>query len=151
MTLTKEWLQKAITDIQAMRDEIPFGLDDDDRNTLEALKLAHQQLAAEAQEPVAWRWRQNETKPWHLTVHSDCAGEVQPLFAAPPAPVAQPVQVPDEWRMMCGEWRDETVSIHGASGLIVSGIAPNAAGIIIDAHNAYRAAILAAAPKQESE
>lgn len=42
----------------------------------------------DGQEPVAWRWRQNETKPWHLTVHSDCAGEVQPLYVAPPAPIS---------------------------------------------------------------
>ena len=61
------------------------------------------------------------------------------LYAAPQLP--QPAAV-DEWRMMCGEWRDETVSIHDASGLIVSGISPNAAGIIIEAHNAFRAAML---------
>lgn len=50
--------------------------------------MARELLALrERAEPVAWRWRQNETKPWHLTVHSDCAGEVQPLYTAPPAPV----------------------------------------------------------------
>ena len=59
--------------------------------------------------------------------------------AAPQLP--QPA-VLDEWRMMCGEWRDETVSIHDTSGLIVSGISPEAAGIIIEAHNACRAATL---------
>lgn len=40
MTLTKSWLQKAISDIETMRDGIPFGLDEDGNNTLAALKLA---------------------------------------------------------------------------------------------------------------
>lgn len=40
MTLTKEWLQKQITDLEATRDEIPFGLDEDGSNTLAALKMA---------------------------------------------------------------------------------------------------------------
>lgn len=50
MTLTKSWLQKAISDIETMRDEIPFGLDEDGNNTLDALKLA---LAGMEAEPVA--------------------------------------------------------------------------------------------------
>ena len=40
MTLTKSWLQKQITDLEATRDEIPLGLDEDGNNTLAALKLA---------------------------------------------------------------------------------------------------------------
>lgn len=51
MTLTKSWLQKQITDIEATRDEIPFGLDEDGNDTLSALKLA---LAGMEAEPVAW-------------------------------------------------------------------------------------------------
>jgi len=70
------------------------------------------------------------------------------LYAAPQLP--QPAVV-GEWRMMCGEWRDETVSIHDASGLIVSGISPNAAGIIIEAHNAFRAAMLQGAEPVRGE
>ncbi|WP_317178863.1 Lar family restriction alleviation protein [Lelliottia amnigena] len=49
MTLTKSWLQKQITDLEATRDEIPFGLDEDGNNTLAALKLA---LAGMEAEPV---------------------------------------------------------------------------------------------------
>lgn len=49
MTLTKSWLQKSISDIETMRDEIPFGLDEDGNNTLAALKLA---LAGMESEPV---------------------------------------------------------------------------------------------------
>lgn len=51
MTLTKEWLQKAISDIETMHDETPFGLDEDDSNTLAALRIA---LASLEAEPVAW-------------------------------------------------------------------------------------------------
>lgn len=49
MKLTKSWLQKAISDIETTRDEIPFGLDEDGNNTLSALKLA---LAGMEAEPV---------------------------------------------------------------------------------------------------
>ncbi|WP_432264167.1 hypothetical protein [Escherichia coli] len=36
--LTKEWLQNTITGIESSRDEIPFGLDEDQNNMLTALK-----------------------------------------------------------------------------------------------------------------
>lgn len=48
MTLTKSWLQKQITDLEATRDEIPFGLDEDGNNTLAALKMALAGMEAEA-------------------------------------------------------------------------------------------------------
>lgn len=48
-TITKEWLQKAISQHESMRDEIPFGLDEDDSNTLAALRIA---LASLETEPV---------------------------------------------------------------------------------------------------
>lgn len=47
MTFTKEWLQKAISQHEALRDEIPFGLDEDDSNTLAAMKLALASLELE--------------------------------------------------------------------------------------------------------
>lgn len=89
MTFTKEWLQQTISGIEAIRDEIPFGLDEDERNTLEALKLALAAMTAPEQEPVAdvvaWsspneertcdiRWRRHDVKPG-------------PLYTAPPTPV----------------------------------------------------------------
>lgn len=46
-TITKEWLQQKIADMEAARDEIPFGLDEDDSNTLAAMKLALASLEAE--------------------------------------------------------------------------------------------------------
>ena len=35
-TITKQWLQQKIADMEAARDEIPFGLDEGDSNTLAA-------------------------------------------------------------------------------------------------------------------
>lgn len=45
-TLTKEWLQNTITSIESARDEIPFGLDEDQNNMLTALKIALASLAS---------------------------------------------------------------------------------------------------------
>lgn len=50
-TITKEWLQQKIAEMEATRDDIPFGLDEDDSNTLAALRIA---LASLEAEPVAW-------------------------------------------------------------------------------------------------
>lgn len=49
--LTKEWLQNTITSIESARDEMPFGLDEDQSNMLNAFKIA---LASMEAEPVAW-------------------------------------------------------------------------------------------------
>ncbi|HGH4633326.1 TPA: hypothetical protein ACJIWZ_004641 [Enterobacter kobei] len=46
--IDKEWLQKKIAEMEAARDEIPFGLDEDDSNTLAALRIALASLEAEA-------------------------------------------------------------------------------------------------------
>lgn len=52
-TLTKEWLQNTITSIESARDEIPFGLDEDQNNMLTALKIALASLAAVSDERAA--------------------------------------------------------------------------------------------------
>jgi len=102
-TITKQWLQQKIADMEAARDEIPLGLDEDDSNTLAALRIALASLEAEA---VAWRYRfvhtpKSEehgspfTTDWVLAHNedecnpSDCF-ERQPLYTAPPAPVSVP-------------------------------------------------------------
>ncbi|EOZ1498713.1 hypothetical protein U9655_000334 [Enterobacter asburiae] len=46
-TITKEWLQKAISQHESMRDEIPFGLDEDDSKTLAAFRIALASLELE--------------------------------------------------------------------------------------------------------
>ncbi|EPM3638967.1 hypothetical protein ACTLMW_002802 [Enterobacter roggenkampii] len=45
--IDKEWLKQKIADMEAARDEIPFGLDEDDSNTLAALRIALASLEAE--------------------------------------------------------------------------------------------------------
>ncbi|EPO9961831.1 hypothetical protein ACVXRV_000796 [Enterobacter roggenkampii] len=50
-TITKQWLQQKISDMEAARDEIPFGLGEDGTNTLAALRIA---LASLEAEPVAY-------------------------------------------------------------------------------------------------
>ncbi|MEG1210223.1 MAG: DUF551 domain-containing protein [Leclercia sp.] len=50
-TITKEWLQQKIANMETTRDEIPFGLDEDDSNTLAAMRIA---LASLEAEPVAY-------------------------------------------------------------------------------------------------
>lgn len=47
-TITKQWLQQKISDMEATRDEIPFGLGEDDSNMLAALRIALASLEAEA-------------------------------------------------------------------------------------------------------
>ncbi|MCB7504527.1 DUF551 domain-containing protein [Enterobacter roggenkampii] len=95
--IDKEWLQQKIADMEATRDEIPFGLDKDDSNTLAAMKLALASLEAEA---VAFR---SKLKPpyagserWDYTDHrqpdafelENCF--IERLYTAPPAPVSVP-------------------------------------------------------------
>ncbi|EOZ1535641.1 hypothetical protein ACQK1E_000363 [Escherichia coli] len=90
-TITKEWLQKAISQYEALRDEIPFGLDEDDSNTLAALRIA---LASLEAEPVAWLLSgggaKNNVSFDSGNAYADPLREVTPLYTAPPAPVVPP-------------------------------------------------------------
>lgn len=52
-TITREWLQQTIAELESVRDEIPFGIDTNSELELAAFKLA---LAAMGSEPVAY-WR----------------------------------------------------------------------------------------------
>ncbi|EBL9395759.1 DUF551 domain-containing protein [Salmonella enterica] len=89
-TLTKEWLQNTITSIESARDEIPFGLDEDQNNMLTALKIA---LASLGAEPIAYIFKHPAGKLfWALTDESNKdQSDVIPVYAAPPVPV-----VPEE-------------------------------------------------------
>ncbi|HED2269621.1 TPA: hypothetical protein R4Y14_003059 [Citrobacter freundii] len=107
--IDKEWLQQKIADMEATRDEIPFGLDEDDSNTLAALRIA---LASLEAEPVAWAHRlinkrNGVVHPWVYgsAEASPSEGdifniEVMPLYAAPPVPV-----VPGKWE----QWISDVV------------------------------------------
>ncbi|EOG5487633.1 hypothetical protein ACLE1M_003592 [Enterobacter hormaechei] len=46
-TITKQWLQQKIAAMEAIRDDIPFGLGEDGTNTLAALRIALASLEAE--------------------------------------------------------------------------------------------------------
>nr|WP_139591792.1 DUF551 domain-containing protein [Escherichia coli] len=106
-SITKEWLQKTITSIESARDEIPFGLEEDQNNMLTAFKIA---LASLEAEPVLYQsctrptW--NSGVPWtewkersrecyeddlRFTDTPDHAGWIykcRKLYTTPPAPIA---------------------------------------------------------------
>lgn len=91
-TITKEWLQQKIADMEAARDEIPFGLDEDDSNTLAAMKLA---LASLEAGPVGYIDAEytDLIKSAHIescSVYSEPGEGFIALYAAPPAPVSVP-------------------------------------------------------------
>lgn len=69
-TLTKEWLQNTITSIESARDEIPFGLDEDQSNMLTAFKIA---LASLERERV-----RHEHAKWSDSTFG-CVGPIGPL------------------------------------------------------------------------
>ncbi|WP_407609064.1 DUF551 domain-containing protein [Klebsiella aerogenes] len=50
-TITREWLQQTIAELESVRDEIPFGIDTNSELELAAFKMA---MAAMDSEPVAW-------------------------------------------------------------------------------------------------
>lgn len=92
-TITKEWLQQKIADMEATRDEIPFGLGEDGTNTLAALRIA---LASLEAEPVCVI---DEANLDYLNAGSDAdvwpasrkeMGDVLLYRTAPPAPVSVP-------------------------------------------------------------
>ncbi|EGI6492521.1 DUF550 domain-containing protein, partial [Salmonella enterica subsp. enterica serovar Hvittingfoss] len=85
-TITKEWLQQTIAEFENTRDDIPFGLDDDDAKILLVLKRALASLTAEpvlyaAEETLAYA----KMGELHLTCLSEPMGDaVIPLYTAPP-------------------------------------------------------------------
>ncbi|MBA2134876.1 hypothetical protein FE276_03700 [Salmonella bongori serovar 66:z39:-] len=90
-TITKEWLQQTIAEFENTRDDIPFGLSDDDAKVLIVLKRA---LALLDAEPVRYL---NKFSGTCVTLEqqpnaSDDVAVYMPLYAAPPAPV-----VPEEF------------------------------------------------------
>ncbi|MCK6840553.1 DUF551 domain-containing protein [Enterobacter roggenkampii] len=100
--IDKQWLQQKIASMEAARDEIPFGLDEEDSNTLAALRIA---LVSIEGEPVAYirdgfkadgvhfcggiitAEEHERTKP---ALSDRYNWKHQPLYIAPPAPVSVP-------------------------------------------------------------
>lgn len=95
-TITKQWLQQKISDMEAARDEIPFGLNEDDSNTLAALRIALASLEAEAvvfvmaddlkdSSIISTPAYRDYGEAMERTV-----GDVVALYTAPPAPASLP-------------------------------------------------------------
>ncbi|ECC2948593.1 hypothetical protein PJ81_13795 [Salmonella enterica subsp. enterica] len=82
-TITKEWLQQTIAEFENTRDDIPFGLSDDDAKVLIVLKRA---LALLDAEPVRYL---NKFSGTCVTLEqqpnaSDDVAVYMPLYAVPP-------------------------------------------------------------------
>lgn len=108
-TLTKEWLQQTIAELEEERDAVPGAVNEDAANALAAMKLA---LASLEAEPVAYiRSAHNPDgfcfadgiHPTHRhqrlplsTLQDGCYWKVTPLYTAPPAPVSVPPAIHDE-------------------------------------------------------
>lgn len=91
-TITKEWLQQKIADMEARRDDPWLGLDEDESNTLAALRIALASLEADGDsEPVAFI-----NGAWTLVYYrppKELGLKIgDKLYTATPAPVS----VPDE-------------------------------------------------------
>ncbi|EBY6852230.1 DUF550 domain-containing protein [Salmonella enterica subsp. enterica] len=108
-TITKEWLQQTIAEFENTRDDIPFGLSDDDAKILIVLKRA---LAVIDAEPVRYLNKFSGTCVT-LEQQSNAADDVavyMPLYAAPP--VSEREQV----RREHAEWSDKTFGDIGPVG-----------------------------------
>ncbi|RTN26270.1 hypothetical protein EKN94_04180 [Enterobacter quasimori] len=128
-TITKEWLQQKIAEMEARRDDPWLGLSGDESNMLEALCIALASLEAEAvADVVAWSSPNEErTCDIRLRRHDITAG---PLYTAPPVPVAVPdMAIPQSMRAMFCQLDDSECAIaadvwnaccaamlHGADG-----------------------------------
>ncbi|ENL8184448.1 DUF551 domain-containing protein [Salmonella enterica] len=109
-TITKEWLQQTIAEFENTRDDIPFGLDDDDAKILIVLKCALVSLDAE---PVRYLNKFSGTCVT-LEQQSNAADDVavyMPLYAAPPVPVV-PDECPAELLAFCEQVIDSRITAN---------------------------------------
>ncbi len=94
-TIAKEWLQQKIADMEAIRDDIPFGLGEDGTNTLAALRIALASLEAEPvcvidQSNLDYLKSGSDADVWPASRKE--MGDVLLYRTAPPAPAnAEPV------------------------------------------------------------
>lgn len=90
-TISREWLETTISEMESTRDEMPFGLDEDGSNTLEALKLA---LAGMDSAPVGTF---RKTAVGYMPSYHE---EAVPLYAAPQAPLMPGELHPDTQKLV---------------------------------------------------
>ncbi|RXO51046.1 DUF550 domain-containing protein [Salmonella enterica] len=108
-TITKEWLQQTIAEFENTRDDIPFGLSDNDAKVIIVLKRA---LASLTAEPVRYL---NKFSGTCVTLEqqpnaSDDVAVYMPLYAAPPASERERI------RREHAEWSDKTFGDVGPVG-----------------------------------
>lgn len=95
-TITKQWLQQTIAEMEATRDDIPFGLGEDGTNTLAAFRIALASLEAEGVGYVDAEYAEL-LKSGHIescSVYAEPGEGCCPVYTAPPAPVAVPEAEP---------------------------------------------------------
>lgn len=121
-TITKQWLQQKISDMETARDEIPFGLDEDDSNTL-AARIALASLEAEAVgEVVLGEYDDCGCHPDARVacIAADCQADWENfkdgtrLYTSPPAPASMKDH---QIRELVNELRDIAVEYHGTQQL----------------------------------
>ncbi|AXO52746.1 DUF551 domain-containing protein [Enterobacter hormaechei] len=88
-TITKQWLQQKIAEMEEHRDLFPGDLDDDHGSVLAAFRIALASLEAEA---VAYIFKHPAGRLfWALTDESNKGqSDVMPVYTAPPAPISVP-------------------------------------------------------------
>ncbi|HHW7541918.1 DUF551 domain-containing protein [Escherichia coli] len=109
-TLTKEWLQKTIAELEEERDATPGAVNEDAAMALAAMKIALASLEAEPgvnHQPVAWQYKEYVYVSglgylWREKLDCEFPGaecetlkDVVPLYTAPPAPDEFPVEIRD--------------------------------------------------------
>ncbi|EPF0043352.1 hypothetical protein ACSN7J_000859 [Enterobacter hormaechei] len=102
-TLTKEWLQQTIAQLEEERDAVPGAVNEDAAMALAAMKRA---LASLEAEPAIHRWRRVTVEPygpypWHYGNFIGFSKPVEGIedeyyYSAPPAPVSVPFAIHDE-------------------------------------------------------
>lgn len=107
-TITREWLQQTIAEFENTRDDIPFGLDDDDAKILKVLK---QVLASFEAEPVGEFYHEKQGG-WYQILEGDKVPDNRriPLYTAPPVPERERI------RREHAEWSDATFGDVGPVG-----------------------------------
>lgn len=106
--ITREWLQQTIAEFENTRDDIPFGLDDDDAKILKVLKQA---LASLDAEPVGEFYHEKQDG-WYQISEGDKVPDNRriPLYTAPPVPERERI------RREHAEWSDATFGDVGPIG-----------------------------------
>lgn len=106
--ITREWLQQTIAEFENTRDDIPFGLSDDDAKILKVLKQA---LASFEAEPVGEFYHEKQDG-WYQISEGDKVPDNRriPLYTAPPVPERERI------RREHAEWSDATFGDVGPIG-----------------------------------